>query len=85
MIFSSSPVFFFWGVGEKGMGRSLGSNLLSRNRKWKHLWKNIQNLFSYATVSQTDIKQAERTNLQLPKCNENPFIQSIVYKYALFT
>lgn len=31
------------------------------------------------------IKQAESTNLKLPKCNAIPFIQVLVYKYTLFT
>lgn len=75
------------GGGQEGTDRSRGSKhqLLSRNRKWKCLWKNIQNLFSHAAVLQTDTKEAEGTNLQLPNYNGIPFIQSTVYEYALFT
>lgn len=52
--------------------------------KTETLWKNMQTLFLHAIVLQIDIKQAERTNLQLLNYNMN-FIQSIFYKYALFT
>lgn len=54
---------------------------------WKYktetFWKNMQTLFLYVVVLQIDIKQAERTNLQILNYDIN-FIQSIFYKCALF-
>lgn len=50
-------VGFFWGGGAGGAqgnrwvpGQQTSVVLLLRNRKLKHLWKNIQNFFSRATV-----------------------------------
>lgn len=67
-----------WGWGGEGVGCFLGSKhqlfCYSEKENGNICGKNIQNLFSHATVLHTDIKQADIT-----------FIQSIVSKYALLT